>query len=172
MNRSLFGNACLLCLVLLVGCNQTIKTDSSVEIRAANTREHSSWERVDFQVGGLDTWVAPEATVACSDILSARRSDDGFGHPTVILRFDQDASSRMDELSVSRMSHPVVIVLDGRIIAAPIIMERISDTLVVNFGKTPGARATADRLVDAVTEKSKKTDSEQVATRPSDESTD
>ena len=172
MDRSLFASACLFCLVLLVGCNQTIKTDSSVEIRAANTREHSGWERVDFQVGGLDAWVAPDATVACSDILSARRSDDGFGHPTVILRFDQDASSRMDELSVARMSHPIVIVLDGRVIAAPIIMERISDTLVVNFGKTPGARATADRLVDAVGDESKNNDSEKIATRPSDESTD
>ena len=154
MHRSLLASASLAVLGLLVGCGHAVKVGSPVEIRAATNRERDGWERADFQIGGLDTWVAPDATVSGEQILSARRSDLGDGPMIVTLRFDDAGASRMDELSIDRMSRPVVVLLDGRVVAATTLLEPVSDSLTVAFGDTPADTAAADRLVEAVDERS------------------
>ena len=159
MRTTLIGTVCLFALAVIVGCRTVDNASSPVEIRAADNREHSDWQRLDYHVGGLDTWVSPDATVVRDDIVSARRSVDDFGQPIVILQFDQKASKKMDELSIRRMSQPIAILVDGEIIAAPILIKPVSETLVVNFGKTSNARTSADRLADAVNDREKKQDS-------------
>ena len=156
MRTTLIGTVCLLALAVIGGCRTVDNSSSPVEIRAADNREHADWQRLDFHVGGLDTWVSPDVTVAREDIVSARRSVDDFGQPIVILQFDQKASKKMDELSIRRMSRPVAILVDGEIIAAPILLKPVSETLVVNFGKASDARASADRLADAVNDRDDK----------------
>jgi preprotein translocase subunit SecD len=155
MRTTLIGTVCLLVLAVIGGCRTVDNSSSPVEIRAADKREHSDWTKLHFHVGGLATWVAPDATVVRDDIVSAKRSVDDFGQPIVILQFDQDASKKMDELSTRRMSQPVAILVDGEIIAAPILLKPVSETLVVNFGKSSDAQSSADRLADAVGDRTK-----------------
>ena len=150
MHKSIIGLTSLFALWILGGCVTAIETTSPVEIRAANSTERAHWQRTDFHVGGLDTWIAPEPTVVRDDIVHARRSVDDFGHPTVILQFDQAASRKMDELTTRRASRPLAIILDGRVVAAPLVTTPISETLVVNFGKDPEGSTTADKLVNAI----------------------
>ena len=107
------GAACL-----LTGCTTVHNANAPVEIRAASTSQHSDWQKLDFYVGGLSTWVAPKPTVVCSEISSAKESLDGFGHPTVVLIFDSEGARKMAELFKQRSSRPVAIVLDGKIIYA------------------------------------------------------
>lgn len=144
------GAACL-----LTGCTTVHNANAPVEIRAASTSQHSDWQKLDFYVGGLSTWVAPKPTVVCSEISSAKESLDGFGHPTVVLIFDSEGARKMAELFKQRSSRPVAIVLDGKIIAAPVIMKPVSETLVVNFGKRRGGPNLAKELTERVNQQAK-----------------
>lgn len=151
--RALFGWSVLATTCLVGGCTSVPNATSPVEIRAVSTSPHDGWEKRDFLVGGLDTWVAPEPTVVRSQIASAEQSVDGLGHPTVVLIFDSEGAEKMARLSKRRMSRPVAIVLDGNIIAAPIIMKPVSETLVVNFGKQKDGLSLAAELVQRVNER-------------------
>lgn len=140
---------------LLTGCTTVHNANSPVEIRAASTSQHSDWQKLDFYVGGLHTWVAPKPTIVCSEISAAKESVDGFGHPTAVLIFDSKGARKMAELSTQRSSRPVAVVLDGKIIAAPVVMKPVSETLVVNFGKRRGGPNLAKELVQRVNEQAK-----------------
>ena len=157
--RILIGCCALGIACALSGCTSVQNAKSAVEIRAASTSKHSDWQKLDFYVGGLHTWVAPKPTVVCSEIISARQSVDGFGHPTVVLIFDSKGAKKMAELSKQRSSRPVAVVLDGTIIAAPVIMKPVSETLVVNFGKRRGGPELAGELADTVNEQAKERES-------------
>lgn len=149
MRMPVLGTACLVAIATLAGCRTVDHPKSPVEIRAADNRAHGDWQKLDFHVGGLATWVAPDPVVVREEILTARRSQDDFGRPTVILQFDQNASTRMETISINRSSRPVAVLVDGEIIAAPILTTPVQETLVVTFGKDTGGATDADRLVEA-----------------------
>jgi len=144
----------LLCgLFLAPGCQSApAKANDSVEIRAASTSEHTHWQKADVHVAGLNTWVDPNPAIVLSDIAFARESVDDFGHPIVALVFTSSGAAKMAVLSKERMSRPVAIFLDGRIIAAPIVMKPVSETFVVNFGNVHDGRKVASALADRVNE--------------------
>ena len=110
----------------------------------------NDWQRLDYHVGGLDTWVAPEPTIVLDEIVSARRSIDDFGRPTVILTFTEEARKKMTRLSVDRTSRPVALLVDGRIIAAPVLMQEVSETLTISFGTRENADIDATELTDRI----------------------
>ena len=150
MRIPMTGAVCLFVLAVLGGCRTVDNPSSPVEIRKAQNRAHPEWQKLDFHVGGLATWVAPDAVVIREEIVTARRSVDDFGAPTVILQFDQAGSMKMEAVSTDRSSRPVAILVDGEIIAAPILTRPVTETLVIDFGSEPGGRISADRLVDAI----------------------
>ena len=137
-----------------VSCTTVDSHRSPVELRAASNSSKGDWQRLDYHVGGLDTWVAPEPTIVLDDIVSARRSIDDFGRPTVILTFTQEASEKMTRLSIDRASRPVAVLVDGKIIAAPVLMQEMGDTLTIGFGTRRNAAIEATDLTDRINEHS------------------
>jgi preprotein translocase subunit SecD len=133
-----------------ISCTTVEKHQSPVELRAASNSSKADWQRLDYHVGGLDTWVAPEPTIVLDDIVSARRSIDDFGRPTVILTFTDDARMKMTRLSIDRSSRPVAVLVDGKIIAAPILMQEMGDTLTIGFGTRKNAAIEATELADRI----------------------
>ena len=67
-----------------------------------------------------------------------------------LLSIQVKPSLAMNELSNHRMSRPVAVLLDGRIIAAPVLMQPVRDTLTINFGSTKTAAKEAGALEQAV----------------------
>lgn len=153
--RTLVGLCVLGISCALTGCTTVHNTTSPVEIRAAATSQHEGWQKLDFYVGGLNTWVSPDSTIVCSEITEAKESFDGFGHPTVVLVFDSEGARKMAKLSKDRSSRPVAILLDGSIIAAPVLMKPVSETLVVNFGKQRGGHELAKELAQRINEQAR-----------------
>ncbi len=138
-------------LGVCVSCTTTVDTHrSSVELRAASNSSKNDWKRLDYHVGGLDTWVAPEPTIVLDEIVSARRSIDDFGRPTVILTFTEEARKKMTRLSTDRASRPVAVLVDGTIIAAPVLMQEVDDTLTICFGTRRNAVVEANEFADRI----------------------
>ena len=149
--RLLLRSLTLIMLTACVSCTTTVDTHrSSVELRAASNSSREDWKRLDYHVGGLDTWVAPEPTIVLEEIVSARRSIDDFGRPTVILTFTDEAAGKMTRLSVDRASRPVAVLVDGTIIAAPVLMQEVEDTLTVCFGTRRNAGIEANEFADRI----------------------
>ncbi len=166
-----WGLVVIVAAALLAGCTTVDNSKSAVEIRAAQTSKHPDWQKLDFYVGGLNTWVAKEPTIVCSDIDSAKRSLDGFGEPTVVITFTAEGAKKMDALTTERMSRPIAVILDGKIVAAPIVTKPVTDTLVVGFGKESSARSTANKLADTINNKcSKKSSTETSSEESGDDS--
>ena len=142
-------------LAFCVSCATSVDShQSAVELRAASNSSKNDWQRLDYHVGGLDTWVAPEPTIVLDEIVSARRSIDDFGRPTVILTFTEEARKKMTRLSVDRTSRPVALLVDGRIIAAPVLMQKVSETLTISFGTRKNAAIEATELTDRINKRS------------------
>ena len=140
----------MLSVLLLTGCTTVKEHSSPVELRPASNSAFQDWQRTDFHVGGLDTWVAPEATLTREQILFASQATNPAGDHTVTLEFTDQGANAMNELSNHRMSRPVAVLLDGRIIAAPVLMQPVRDTLTINFGSTKTAAKEAGALEQAV----------------------
>ena len=134
----------------LGGCTTVKEHHSPVEIRPAANREFKGWQRTDFHVGGLDTWVAPRATVDLEEIEFAVASTTPHGEHVVLMEFTPEGAERMRSLSNRRMSRPVVVLLDGRVIAAPVLMKPVEGSLVVNFGSDRKDEKAARELARAI----------------------
>ncbi|MAJ45858.1 MAG: hypothetical protein CBC35_00900 [Planctomycetes bacterium TMED75] len=135
---------------LLGGCTTVKEYSAPVELRPASNAAFKNWERTDFHVGGLDTWVAPNATIVSDEIVSASRETNAFGDHTITLEFSSKGAKKINALSNRRMSRPVAVLLDGRVIAAPVLMKPVANTLVINFGNTEKGAREARSLEQAV----------------------
>ena len=135
---------------LLSACTTVKEHSSPVELRPAANAAFKNWERTDYHVGGLDTWVAPDATIVSDEITTASRATDAFGDHTVTLKITSKGAEKINALSTRRMSRPVAVLLDGRVIAAPVLMNPVKNTLVINFGSTANGAEEARALERAV----------------------
>ena len=147
-----------LCLLLapvlaslsLAGCMTVKEHSSPVELRPAANSQVKDWERTDFHVGGLDTWIAPQAVVTRDDILFATEETTPGGDHTVTLEFTSHGADSMARLCEQRMTRPVAVLLDGRIVAAPVLMTPVEDRLTINFGSTEDSARESKALEEAV----------------------
>lgn len=142
----------VLASLFLVGCTTVKEHSSPVELRPAANSEVRDWQRTDFHVGGLDTWVAPQAVVTREDILFATEETTPRGDHTVTLEFTSHGAESMARLCEQRMTRPVAVLVDGRIVAAPMLMTPVEDRLTINFGSTEEAARESKALEEAVNE--------------------
>lgn len=139
--RTLYG--ILASLVLLGGCGsapvfrQTGATPSvRLEILAADTVPGPSRIRMPIvdgsgQVSGRETFVYVDSipVFANADVLEARVLEfEDVGHRkefSVELTLTASAKARFAEFTASRVGRPVAFVIEGRLVSAPFVAERI-----------------------------------------------
>lgn len=134
----------------LMSCasNETT-THTAFEVRAAAVRPTASWDESNSYLAGLKLYLSPEVTANNTGVLSAEQSSDDAGHPIVLLHFDDAATRAVEQLCTERASRPIAILVDGKVIAAPIATSPFTGTLVVNFQAQVNGHALAGQLVAA-----------------------
>ena len=70
-------------------------------------------------------------TVTGRDLSTARPSQGRFGSPVVSFSLKPDGARAFGELTASNVHRGLAILLDGKVVSAPIINERISDSGVI-----------------------------------------
>jgi hypothetical protein len=60
----------------------------------------------------------------------------------------------MARLSTDRSSRPVAVLVDGKIIAAPVLMKEMGNTLTIGFGTRKNAAIEATELTDRINKRS------------------
>ena len=82
--------------------------------------------------GGVFYVAKKSAVVAGADLRSASQSLDEYNRPAVNFTLKQDAAARFGRFTEANIGRPLGIVLDNRVMSAPTINGRISDSGQIN----------------------------------------
>jgi len=103
---------------LIAGLGGTVPTDS--EIVPGDRRD------IEGQVIGADYYVLKKAAIISGqELRSARRSQDEYGQPVVNFATQPHAADKFGQYTGSHIGTRMAIVLDNRVISAPVIESRI-----------------------------------------------
>jgi preprotein translocase subunit SecD len=64
--------------------------------------------------------------VGGKDLTDARTNYDSFGRPVVSIKFNAEGAKSFDEATAASVGKQIAIVLDGVVVSAPVVQERIS----------------------------------------------
>jgi len=117
---------------------------TSLEIRLAELQPAAGLVEAVVEGSNQKVYLRPETVVTGADVTGASVIDAGAGHYSVGVAFTAAGSNRLAESTKIHMGRPVAIVLNGRVIAAPVVRSMIRDSAVISgdFSK-----AEADRIV-------------------------
>jgi preprotein translocase subunit SecD len=124
-------------LALLAG---VLQGQSGLEIRAAASSPVSGWQQM-ASPGGDPVWVSPTNHLTSADIERAEARTLPNGGPAVGVVFTVDGARKMVELSAAQANKPIALLLDGKLIWAPVVRGGIEKEAVLSGGPgglTPG----------------------------------
>lgn len=98
-----------------------LQGQGALEIRAAATSPVAGWQRMASPDGAEVVWVAPANRLTSVDIERAEPSTSPAGYPAVRVVFTDDGAKRMAELSAAQLREPIAILVDGKLIWAPVV---------------------------------------------------
>lgn len=73
-----------------------------------------------------EAYLLGKVYVSGKDLVDARTSFDNLGRPVVTLQFSSEGSRLFDEATADNVGKQIAISLDGKVISAPVVQERIS----------------------------------------------
>jgi preprotein translocase subunit SecD len=117
-----------------------------VEIRAASASAVSGWRQMSSP-GGNPLWVAPTVQLTSADIARAEARTDADAGPSVALLLTDEGARKMTELSATQANKPIALLLDGKVIWAPVVRGSIGKEVRLTGGKGGLTQAQIDRLL-------------------------
>ena len=120
------------------------------EIRKASAEPVEGWESISGLGGpGQTIWISTEAALTNTDVVQASVGRGFNDYPVITLLFTQDGALKFAKLTKSQIGKPVAMMIDGRVMAAPRIMEEITGGRAIingNFSEEE-ARSIADGIM-------------------------
>ncbi|HEV8393757.1 MAG TPA: TonB family protein [Vicinamibacterales bacterium] len=121
-----------------------LQGSTSLEVRLAELQPATGLVEAVVQGSNQKVYLRPGAVVTGADVTSARVIDAGAGRYSVGVAFSAAGSNRLAESTKIHLGRPVAILLNGRVIAAPVVRSMIRDSAVISGDFT---RDEADRIV-------------------------
>src|SRR5262245_30552562 len=94
-----------------------------VQIRAAASSAVAGWQQMSTP-GGDPLWVAPDSRLVSADIARAEARTVN-GEPAVAIILTDEGAKKMEALSKEQLNQQVALLLDGKVIWAPIVRSAI-----------------------------------------------
>lgn len=116
---------------------------TSLEVRLAESQPRDGLVEAVVQASDQKVYMERGSVVTGADVTSARVVDAGGGRYSVSVSFSAAGSNRLAESTRIHMGRPVAIVLNGRVVAAPVVRSMIRDGAVISGSFT---REEADRI--------------------------
>lgn len=116
-----------------------------VEIRKASSTAVSGWQHMSSPAG--DLWVAPDVQLTSQDIARAEARDDPTAGPSIFLLLTDDGARKMDALSAAQDNKPIALLLDGKVIWAPVVKGSIGKEVRLTGGNGGLTKNQIDRLL-------------------------
>jgi preprotein translocase subunit SecD len=130
-------------VTLLAG---VLNGQSVVEIRAAASTAVAGWQQMATP-GGNPLWVAPNISLTSADIARAEARTLTDGGPAVAIVLTDNGAAKMAQLSASQTNKPIALLLDGKVIWAPVVRGAIEKEAVLTGGPGGLTQAQIQRLL-------------------------
>jgi preprotein translocase subunit SecD len=112
-----------------------MQAQSSLEIRAASSTAVAGWQQMPTP-GGERVWVSPKTALTLGDISRVEARTQPNGERAASFVFTAEGARKMQQLSAAQVNKPIALLLDGKIVWAPIVRAAISDEAMLT-GVTP-----------------------------------
>lgn len=135
MSRKSFAGI-LVGVALLAG---VINGQGPLEIRAAASTAVAGWQQMMSPGGPL--WVSPTNSLTSADIERAEARKTPNGDSAVAVVLTADGAKKMAALAATRTNEPIAMLLDGKLIWAPVVRGNIGKEALLTGGPgglTPG----------------------------------
>ncbi len=98
-------------------------------------------------------WVAPTPSLTSVDIQRTAPSAGPDGRPAVAIVFTEAGATKMRELSAAQANKPIAMVLDGKLIWAPVVRGEISKEAVITGGQNGLTAEDAQRILASINQR-------------------
>lgn len=123
------------------------KPKVKVEFRRAETKAAEGLTEATIAGTTDKIYLHKTADATNTDIASARAAVDDNKKPIIEIEFTKEGANKMEALSEKHKDKPVAIVIDGKVVSAPVVRAKFSARAQItgNFTKEE-----AERLVKAI----------------------
>ncbi len=118
------------CLVVIMFAG-IVQAQTQFSIRAASAEPIEGWQRMQVEHSDRVVWVAPTAAVTASDIEKAQPETTPDGNTRIAVVFTDPGARKIRDLSITQRKKLVALVVDGRVIWAPIVQAEITKESVL-----------------------------------------
>jgi preprotein translocase subunit SecD len=136
-----FRSIVIYALVAVFLAGVLLQAQSALEIRAASSAAVPGWQQMSGP-GGDTLWVSPDNALTSADIAGGEARTQPDGQRVVAVVFTSDGARKMAQLSTAQIGKPVVVLLDGKIVAAPLVRSRIDNEATIS-----GTTDTVERVL-------------------------
>ena len=113
-----------------------------LEIRAASSTATRGWQQMKTPLAKQDVWVSPTSRLTSADVERAEVRTLANGDPAIGVVFTDEGARKMDALATEQMGQLIAILLDGKLVWAPVVRTNISKEAVLTGG--PGGLTPAE----------------------------
>ena len=121
---------------------------SAFEVRAAAATAVSGWQQMSTP-GGEALWVAPGTRLTAADIERAEARVLPDSGPAVAVVFTDAGAKKMAALAAEQSDKPIALLLDGKVIWAPVMRGAIGKEAVLTGGPGGLTKAQVERLLQS-----------------------
>jgi preprotein translocase subunit SecD len=125
-------------VALLAG---VIDGQGSLEVRAAASTAVAGWQQM-VSPSGSQVWVSPTNILTSADIERAEAQKMENGDSAVAVVLTADGAKKMEAVTATRTNEPIAMLLDGKLIWAPVVRGSVGREARLTGG--PGGLAPAD----------------------------
>lgn len=130
-----FRSLVIYALIALFLAGVLVQVQGSLEIRAASNTAVTGWPQMSTPSGEV-IWVSTTTALTTADIARAEPRTDANGQGTVGVVFTVDGARKMAQLSKGQTNQPIVLLLDGKVVWAPLVRSTIEKEAMLS-GVTP-----------------------------------
>jgi len=133
---------CLTCTSQIPANKPTDKPPFKVEFRRAERKPAEGLTEAIVAGTADKVYLHKSADATNADIIEARAAEDGQQRPAVEIIFTKEGAKKMAKLSEQHKDKPLAILVDGKVISAPVVRAQFSERALIggNFTKEEVAR--------------------------------
>jgi len=147
--RSLCAVACLGLAVPLAAARPDEKK-VVVEFRRAETKPADGLAEAVIAGTTDKVYIPRKADATTADIAEAKAALDGGGNPAIDITFTKAGAKRMAALSEKHLDKPLAILINGKVVSAPIVRVKFSEKAQITGSFT---QEEVEKLVEAINAK-------------------
>ena len=137
------------CLVLFLLAS-TMQAQPHLSIRAASATPVDGWQRMQVEHTDRVIWVSPTAAVAASDIEKAVPELTPEGDMRIALTYTDQGLKKIHDLTTTQLKKLVALVVDGKVLWAPLVQQAQQGKEGVLTGNGPNGRGLSQEEVDRI----------------------